>query len=160
MARANTAHPSSPVNTFRPDLGFRIGSRLVRTLLTIGLPVGDMALISIRGRRSGQMRTTPVYLGGPKNAHWVVSPFGEVDWVKNLRRAGEATITRRRRSESVVATEVPPSEASGILRQALAKSPKSVRQHYGVTEASSDEAFAREALRHPVFRFAPKPSES
>lgn len=151
---------TATTNTFRPDLGFRIGSRLVRALLTIGVPLGDMSLLSVRGRRSGRVRTTPIYLGGPKGAQWVVSPFGEVDWVRNLRRAGEATLTRGRKSDAVLATEVSPAEAAVILRQALARTPKSIRQHYGVTMASSDEAFAREALRHPVFRFALKPSAS
>ena len=38
------------------------------------------------------------------------APYGEVDWVRNLRAAGEATITSGRRAEEVTATELDPAQ--------------------------------------------------
>ncbi len=36
---------------------------------------------------------------------WLVSPWGEVDWPRNLRAAGRATLTSGRHTEEVSATE-------------------------------------------------------
>ena len=63
-------------------------------------------LITIRGRKSGQPRTTPVAIIDVDGRRWIWAPWGEVNWVRNLRAAGRATITVRRRDEEVRATEL------------------------------------------------------
>jgi hypothetical protein len=50
---------------------------------------------------------------------WVWAPWGEVHWVRNLRAAGEATITVRRRKEEVSATELDASERIAFFRDTL-----------------------------------------
>ena len=83
------------------------------------------------------------------------SPFGIVDWVRNLRAAGEAVLTRGRRSETVNVIELPPREAALILREEI-KGGNPFGRHYGVTADSSLEEFERAAVRHPVFLFERK----
>src|SRR3979411_3166449 len=75
-----------------------------RRLLGAGIPMGPTALIPTRGRKSGLPRTTPVALVELEGQRWIQSPFGEVNWVRNLRQSGEATLGSGSREESVTAT--------------------------------------------------------
>ena len=63
---------------------------IARRLLGLGLPLGPNALLTVRGRKTGQPRTTPVALVEIGGRRWVVGTFGEVNWVRNLRVAREA----------------------------------------------------------------------
>jgi deazaflavin-dependent oxidoreductase (nitroreductase family) len=86
-------------------------NRVAQPLLALGVPMGPNGLITVRGRRTGLPRTTPVTVMEAAGRRWVVSPFGDVDWVRNLRAAGRATLTVRRRREDVTATELTPDQA-------------------------------------------------
>ena len=84
-----------------------------RTLLRAGLPLGFNGLITIRGRKTGQPHTSAVAIIDVEGRRWVWCPWGDVNWVRNLRVAGEATITVRRQSEVVRARELDPTERLG-----------------------------------------------
>jgi deazaflavin-dependent oxidoreductase (nitroreductase family) len=92
---------------------------IARFLLAAGMPMGFNGLITIRGRKSGLPRTTPVAIIEVSGRRWVWAPWGEVQWVRNLRAARRATITVRRRSEDVTATELDPAERVGFFRDVL-----------------------------------------
>ena len=79
---------------------------IARFLLAAGVPLGFNGLITVRGRKSGLPRTTPVAIIEVSGRRWVWAPWGEVQWVRNLRAAGGATITFRRREQEVSATEL------------------------------------------------------
>ena len=89
-------------------------------LLAAGVPMGPNALVTIRGRKSGLPRTTPLAIIEVSGGCWVWAPWGEVHWVRNLRAAGSATITVRGRKEDVSATELDPTERVGFFRDVLA----------------------------------------
>src|SRR5262245_47401259 len=82
---------------------------IAKFLLGAGVPLGPNALITVRGRKSGQPRTTPLALIQASGRRWVWAPWGEVQWVRNLRAAGRATLTVRRRKEVVTARELDPT---------------------------------------------------
>jgi deazaflavin-dependent oxidoreductase (nitroreductase family) len=92
---------------------------LLKSLLAVGVPLGSNGLITIRGRKSGGPRTTPVAVIEHSGRRWIWAPWGEVHWVRNLRSAGRATITVRRRKEEVSATELDPMERVGFFRDVL-----------------------------------------
>ena len=77
-------------------------------------------LITVRGRKSGLPRTTPVTLIENGGRRGLIAPFGEVNWVRNLRAAGHATITTGRRQEEVRAVELGYTEAVEFIRDVLA----------------------------------------
>jgi len=81
--------------------------------------------------------------------------YGIVDWVRNLRAAGEAILTRGRRSETVKVIELPKSEAALVLREDI-KGGNPFAHYYGVTTDSSLEEFERAVINHPVFLFERK----
>ena len=111
-----------------------------------------MALLTVRGRKSGEPRTTPVALVERDNGqYWLMAPYGSVNWVRNLRAAGEGVITRGRHSERVLAEELSTQEAAPILKETLARAPSFLRAYFDVTPDSPLAEFEQEALRHPVF---------
>jgi deazaflavin-dependent oxidoreductase (nitroreductase family) len=99
------------VRTFSPLLG---------RLLRAGVPLGFNALVTIRGRTSGQPRTTPIAVIDVGGRRWVWAPWGEVHWVRNLRAAGRATVTIRGRSEEVRASELDEAQRLEFFREVLA----------------------------------------
>lgn len=133
----------------------RLGNVLTTTLLRAGVKlVGPgkypMYLFTVRGRKSGQPRTIPIVIIEQNGKRYLASPFGIVDWVRNLRAAGEAILTRGRRSETVNAIELPQGEAALVLREDI-KGGNPFARYFGVTGASSLEEFERAAASHPVF---------
>ena len=89
-------------------------------LLAAGVPMGPNALVTIRGRKSGLPRTTPVTLCEYGGRRGLISPFGETDWARNLRAAGRATISIGRRKEEVTAVELDLADAAAFIRDVLA----------------------------------------
>lgn len=87
--------------TFRMTRTMRLGTALLKALLRAGVPLGPLVLLSVRGRKSGKISTTPVALVQHGNERWLVAAFGEVNWVQNLRAAGTAHLIRGRRTEAV-----------------------------------------------------------
>ena len=75
--------------------------------------------MTITGRKSGQPRTTPVAIIEHDGRRWIWAPWGDVHWVRNLRAAGRATITVRRREEEVTATELDRAEREAFFRDVL-----------------------------------------
>jgi deazaflavin-dependent oxidoreductase (nitroreductase family) len=136
---------------FRPPLHLRIGNAVTTLLLRRGIGMGTNTLLTVPGRKSGVPRTTPITVIEHEGRRYVQSPFGEVDWVRNLRAAGTATLTRGRHVEAVRARELTPEEAAPILKAALTLAPGLIRSHYHVADDAPLADLVREAGRHPCF---------
>jgi deazaflavin-dependent oxidoreductase (nitroreductase family) len=100
---------------------------LARRLLAAGVPMGPNVLLTVRGRKSGLPRTTPVAIAEISGHRWLMAPFGDVNWVQNLRAAGQATIAVGRRREEVRAVELGPEQAVAFYRDILAPRVKESR---------------------------------
>jgi deazaflavin-dependent oxidoreductase (nitroreductase family) len=92
---------------------------VTRRVLATGVPLGFNGLITIRGRKSGLPRTTPVAIIDVSGRRWIWSPWGDVHWVRNLRAAGRATITVRGREQDVAAAELDPTQRVEFFRDVL-----------------------------------------
>ena len=131
--------------------------RLVSRLIGVGVPCGPNALITVRGRKSGEPRTTPVAVIEVGDRRWIQGAFGEVNWVRNLRAAGEATLTQGKRKESVRTIEFTKEEAAtffiDVLGPYLRRLPLPVQwvmpPLLGLGDVLKDPKAAAE--RHPVF---------
>jgi deazaflavin-dependent oxidoreductase (nitroreductase family) len=104
----------------------RLFSRILQFLLALGVPLAFNRLVTIRGRKSGLPRTAGLAVIEVSGRRWVWAPWGEVNWVRNLRAAGHATITVRGRTEEVRATELDPNERLGFFRYTLAPLARSI----------------------------------
>ncbi len=136
---------------------------IAKRLLGAGVGMGPNALLTVRGRKSGSPRTTPVALVELDGWRWIQAPFGEVNWVRNLRASGEATLAVGRRAESVAATELGTDEARTFFADVLAPSfrrvPAPVRWTLGSLLGMGDilRDPARAAREHPVFELRVRP---
>jgi deazaflavin-dependent oxidoreductase (nitroreductase family) len=92
---------------------------IAKVLLAGGVPLGFNGLITVRGRKSGLPRTTPVAIIEVAGRRWVWAPWGEVQWVRNLRAAGSATITFRRREQEVSVIELDATQRVEFFRDVL-----------------------------------------
>src|SRR3989442_14694296 len=145
--------------TDKAPMFVRVANVLVLTLLRAGVKLAGpflvfgnypMYLLTVRGRKSGQPRTVALAIIERNGKRYVGSPYGIVDWVRNLRAAGEAILTRGHRSESVNAIQLPPREAALVLREDI-KGGNPFGRNYGVTADSSLEEFERAVVSHPLF---------
>jgi deazaflavin-dependent oxidoreductase (nitroreductase family) len=143
-----------PGHAYRVTPLRRAVNAAMRGLLWLGVPVGTTWLLTVRGRRSGRLHRTPVTLVEEGDTRWLVAPYGAVAWVQNVRAAGEATLTRGRRAETVQLHELSADEAAPILRQYARQVPVT-RPYFDVSPQAPVEAFRAESARHPVFRIAP-----
>src|SRR5258708_20942246 len=105
---------------------------IARRLLAAGVPLGPDVLLTVRGRTSGLPRSTPVAICAHAGRRGLISPFGETDWVRNLRAAGRATITAGQRKEEVRAVELGPAEAAAFIRDVLAPQAQQTRLGAGI----------------------------
>ena len=141
--------------TFQMTPMLRISNTLMGTLVQLGVPVGLMHQLTVPGRKSGQPRTTTIAVIQHEGGRYILAPYGVVDWVRNLRAAGKATLTRSRKTETVIATELPPKEAALILKATTNAGPSFLRAYYDTNANSTLAEFEQEALRHPVFQIHP-----
>ena len=132
---------------------------ITTTLMRLGVrPDPRMALLTIRGRKTGRDRTVPMGVFDRDGRKYIVAAFGEVNWVLNLRAAGAATITQGKRKARYAAEQVQGEEAALVLRDCLAAylpSPLAgpmLRQRIAVKADAPLDALALEARRTPVFR--------
>jgi deazaflavin-dependent oxidoreductase (nitroreductase family) len=120
-------------------------------LLRRGLGPPGIYLLETRGRKTGTVRTTPVSLVQDGSTRWLVSPYGTPAWVHNARAAGEVTLRRGKRAETVPITELDAKAAAPVLKR-YASEQRVTRPWFDAPHDGPAEAFVAEAARHPVFR--------
>jgi deazaflavin-dependent oxidoreductase (nitroreductase family) len=126
---------------------------LVSLLTNLGVSLRGSRILVVRGRKSGQIRTTPVNpleIGGKR---YLVAPRGETEWVRNLRaaRGGELRLGRHR--EPIGVEDLPDDLKPPILREYLRRWKMETGKFFdGVTVESPESELRRIASRHPVFR--------
>jgi len=131
---------------------------IAKPLLALGVPLGPDVLLTVRGRKSGLPRTTPVTICDHAGRRGVISPFGESNWARNLRAARRATIHFGRKSEEVDAQELDQAEAARFIREVIAPIAAESRlgdwfvRNVDKIDLDDPEATAR---RMPVFEIFP-----
>jgi deazaflavin-dependent oxidoreductase (nitroreductase family) len=135
---------------------------LIRSMLKLGIPMGPNTLLTVQGRKSGKLHTTPVGLFENEGHRYLLATFGNVNWVKNLRKQGEAKIGMGMHRELVSAQELTAQDAAPVFKKVLSHYLESramrsfLKMGYDLSRDASDEDFQREALRHPAFELRPK----
>jgi deazaflavin-dependent oxidoreductase (nitroreductase family) len=125
----------------------------IQLLTRLGISVWGSRILEVRGRKSGELRRTPVNLLEVDGRNYLVSPRGEGQWVRNVRADGGrlALLLGRHRDERV-ARELPDSEKSPVLRAYLRRWKMEVGVFFdGVTADSEEGEVLRIAPDHPVF---------
>ncbi|MEV6826186.1 nitroreductase family deazaflavin-dependent oxidoreductase [Amycolatopsis sp. NPDC051102] len=140
---------------YRLGVARRTVNVLVKALLARGIPAAGSTgfLLTTRGRKSGADRTTPVNVVEVGGERWLVSPYGRVGWVHNLRADPTARLWRGDTRETWEVEEADAATAGPVLRAYVRKLPVTA-PFFDAKVSDPAEAFAAEADRHPVFRLA------
>ena len=131
----------------------KLANPVIVVLQRRGVVIGTMRLLSVPGRRSEQLRTTPVSPLKVAGERYIIAGLEGADWVKNARVAGWGFLARGREQERVNLVELPLQERAPVLREFPRKVPHGVqffRQRYGIS--GTPEEFEVLASRCPVFR--------
>ena len=123
----------------------------VRPLARLGLAGRSTFVLTVPGRKSGRLWSTPVSIVRDGDERWLIAPYGERNWVKNARAAGWVELQRGRRRERLAVEEVEAEQAVPVLREYYRRF-RVTRPFFDVTLESSDEDWLAEARRHPAFR--------
>ena len=150
MASPSDAGPPPP--TFRMRRIDRLNDALFRGLARLG--VGPAWSLITRGRKTGQLRTTPVIPVSEGGRRWLVAPYGEVSWVHNARAAGEVQLSRGRTRRTYTVRQVSAKEAGPVL-QRYVRIASATRSYFAAPVDALVAAFIAEADRHPVFELTP-----
>jgi deazaflavin-dependent oxidoreductase (nitroreductase family) len=142
--------------TYRPSWSQRWANRVLTQLVRRGRGPAFIRLLTVTGRVTGRPHSTPVVPVQRDEDLWLVSPFGEVGWVCNVRATHRLELRRGGDRTTYEARELDATEAVPVLRTYLSMpSERFVRRDFDITSGSSDEAIAGEAPRHPVFALTP-----
>src|SRR5690348_6097293 len=100
--------------------GMTMFNAIAKPLLRAGMPMGYNGLLTTTGRRSGEPRTAALAIIERDGRRWVWSPWGEVNWVRNLRASGRATVTVRKQRKDVRAVELDDAQRVQFMHETLA----------------------------------------
>jgi deazaflavin-dependent oxidoreductase (nitroreductase family) len=128
-------------------------NRIVAGLTRMGISVLGSRMLAVRGRKSGEWRTTPVNLLTYSGQQYLVAPRGVTQWVRNIRTSGVGELRIGRRTQPITVVEVPDDERPPILRAYLKRWKAEVGVFFqGVGPDAPDADLRRIAPDHPIFR--------
>ncbi len=125
-------------------------NRLMTMLLRWGIGPASSYLLTTTGRTTGRPRTTPVTLVETDGRRWLVAPYGQVGWVRNVRATPVVSLRRGRTTMVLGVQEVDAETAGAVLRRYVVQVPVTA-PFFAAGAADPVEAFVAEAPRHPVF---------
>jgi deazaflavin-dependent oxidoreductase (nitroreductase family) len=136
-----------------PGRSTKIFNSTVAGLTRLGLSVWGSRVLYVRGRSSGEWRSTPVNLLTHDGQRYLVAPRGTTQWVRNLRAAGgEGELHLGRRAEPFHATELHDDAKPEVLRAYLKRWKMEIGVFFdGVGPDASDETLRAIAPGYPVF---------
>jgi len=123
---------------------------VVAPLARAGLVPGTYVL-TVRGRRTGRSYSVPVLVLEERGARFLVAPYGEREWVKNARAAGQVDLVRALRRERLHVEELSAEDAAPVLA-AYWRRARVTRPFFDTKPDAPREQWIAEAARHPVFR--------
>lgn len=144
----------------RPDWFTKnVFNQTVAALTRLGISVWGSRVLRVRGRKSGEWRSSPVNLLNYQGKRYLVAPRGHTQWVRNLRVAGEGELLLGKKAQRFKAVEISDDEKVPILREYLKRWKFEVGIFFGGVSADSPEAELRRiAPDHPVFSIQPAQS--
>ncbi|MBV9174489.1 MAG: nitroreductase family deazaflavin-dependent oxidoreductase [Chloroflexi bacterium] len=140
----------------KPDpLTRRLFNPLLNLLMRFGISIYGSRILAVRGRKSGEWRTTPVNLLEYQGGQYLVAPRGVTQWVRNVRAGSEVELRLGSRKQQIHLHEIDDANKVDLLRAYLRKWRWEVGQFFqGVGPDASDDEIQAIAPLHPIFRIS------
>lgn len=120
-----------------------------------GISVMGSRVLSVQGRVTGTVHSTPVNVLVVDGRRYLVAARGATQWVRNVRAAGGCSLRLGRRVEDVRLRELDDRDKPEVLRAYLRRWSWEVGRFFdGVGADSTDAELLAVARRHPVFEIA------
>jgi deazaflavin-dependent oxidoreductase (nitroreductase family) len=150
------SQPSPAVRYIEPKKATNLFNRIVARLTKMGVSVWGSRELRVRGRKTGEWRTTPVNLLTFEEQTYLVAPRGTTQWVRNLRAAaGHGQLRLGRNTDDFTAIELADGDKVEVLRAYLKRWKLEVGAFFdGVDASASDDELLAIAPGYPVFRIA------
>ena len=147
---------SKPV---RPPWWLKPANKVFIQMSRLGMSFGGESpvVLTVRGRKSGRERSTPVTPMTVDGQEYVVAGFPGADWVANVRAAGQARVARGRKIRRVKMVEMSAEDARPLLRAYPEEVPTGVgfMKRAGLVTEGRPQEFEALAGRCAVFRLDP-----
>lgn len=139
-------------------------SGVITLLLRLGVRMtifGPMMLLTVRGRKTGKARTTPVDLHDYDGRRYLIATHGVGSWVYNLRASGEGVLSLGWNRQAFRAAELPPEVGGPVIKQVLgpllasdSMRGSALRENFALRADASLNDFIDAARSHPVFELS------
>ncbi|MBI5283934.1 MAG: nitroreductase family deazaflavin-dependent oxidoreductase [Chloroflexi bacterium] len=140
---------------WRPTRLGRWANRFAAWWSGLGLPPRIQAVLEVRGRASGRVRSIPVVIATVEGERYLVSMLGtQSEWVKNVEAARGAAIIRQGRRRPVHLAPVLPADRAPVLREYV-RIATSGRTHFPLPPGAPLSEFEAIAGRYPAYRIDP-----
>ena len=137
---------------WRPTRLGRWMNRCMAWWSALGLPPKFQAVLEVKGRKSGRIRSNPIVITTVAGRQYLVSMLGpESDWVKNVEAAHGDVVIRQGLRQKVHLTFVPPDQRAPVLKEYVRLAPSGA-QHFPLTASAPESDFAAIAESYPVYR--------
>lgn len=136
---------------YKKSLATKVINGVFRSLTRLGLGASYRWVLTVPGRKTGRLYSTPVDVMDHDGALWLVAAYGPSNWVSNARFAGRVNLARGKERADYEVRDVAPSEAVPVLRQYMTQVPVT-RPYFDASPDSSDADIAAELPRHPTLR--------
>jgi deazaflavin-dependent oxidoreductase (nitroreductase family) len=140
--------------THRLSHGARLINSLFGALTQLGLGASYRHILTVPGRKTGRLHSTPVDIIELDDQRWLGAGYGPANWVRNVRAAGEVTLNRGRQSRRFHVEEADGPAAVPVLRKYMSQI-RVTAPYFDAGPDSPDKDVAAEPPRHPVFRLIP-----
>ena len=134
--------PTMVERTINKVFGFFVG---------LGLGLRHNHLLQVRGRKSGQVYSTPVDVLDWDGKRFLVAPRGYTQWVRNAIASGTVSLKKGRRLEEFGTRLLSDDEKPEILKTYLERYKLTVQRYFPVRAGSPTEAFRPLTQEYPVF---------
>jgi deazaflavin-dependent oxidoreductase (nitroreductase family) len=145
------------MSDLRPPRYLKQMNRFVKALQRLGIPTGPAMILTVPGRKTGRLRSTPMTPFTYRCDLYAVAGYPGADWAANARAAGVGTLTRGRESRHIKIVELGAEESRPVLREFPARVPVGVgfAKRSGLVHEGTPDEFEALAGRLVVFRFDP-----
>jgi deazaflavin-dependent oxidoreductase (nitroreductase family) len=138
----------------KPPAWFKPMNKVMVGMQKLGIVAGPVRVLTVPGRKSGELRSTPATPFTLDGGLYVVGGYPKADWVLNARAAGVGSVSKGRKSERVSFVELTTDQARPVLRAFPGKVPTGVGffKRSGLVQQGTADEFETLAGRCAVFR--------